>query len=323
MRNWLVRAAVSLVAVAILLTFVPVAAVIGALGHLSAPTWGAALAIFFLGHCINAVKFRLLLGADAATLSTCIEAQYAGLVANLGLPGLAGGDVVRAAYLAPTAGTRRVIVASVADRAVDTLTLVVLVAVALPFAGTPPAIADLIRRGGVWIAAGIVAAALLVGAGFALGRRARVVSKVVQAWMALGTRPAALVAAATLSLIVQTSFVLTSAWLGRGVGVGTAVSIWFVAWPLSKLVAVLPVSLGGIGVREAALVSLMAPYGAPREAVLAAGLLWQSVLIVSGIVGFIVTQLVRRTTPLTTPSSAPAAPAARTARLPEVSTEDA
>jgi len=44
-------------------------------------------------------------------------------------------------------------------------------------------------------------------------------------------------------------------------------------------------------VREAALVSLLAPYGAPREAVLASGILWQAVLIVTGLVGLLVTQL--------------------------------
>jgi len=40
------------------------------------------------------------------------------------------------------------------------------------------------------------------------------------------------------------------------------------------------------------LVSLLAPYGAPGEAVLASGILWQSVLIVTGLVGLAVTQLI-------------------------------
>jgi uncharacterized membrane protein YbhN (UPF0104 family) len=99
-----------------------------------------------------------------------------------------------------------------------------------------------------------------------------------------------LVAAAALSLLVQTVFVLTNVWLARNVGVATGLAVWFVAWPLAKLIAVLPISLGGIGVREAALVSLLAPYGAPREAVLASGILWQAVLIVSGLAGLVVTQ---------------------------------
>jgi uncharacterized membrane protein YbhN (UPF0104 family) len=102
------------------------------------------------------------------------------------------------------------------------------------------------------------------------------------------------VRAAVLSLAVQSAFVLANVWLARSAGVTTALAAWFVAWPLSKLVAVLPISLGGIGVREAALVALLAPYGAPRDAVLASGLLWQAVLIVTGVVGLVATQLAVR-----------------------------
>jgi uncharacterized membrane protein YbhN (UPF0104 family) len=117
-------------------------------------------------------------------------------------------------------------------------------------------------------------------------------------------RRSALAGAVALSLVVQSAFVMTNVWLAREVGVQTALAPWFVAWPLSKLIAVLPISLGGIGVREAALVTLLAPYGAPREAVLASGILWQAVLIVTGLAGLIVTQIAGRATPAAaTPST--------------------
>jgi uncharacterized membrane protein YbhN (UPF0104 family) len=100
--------------------------------------------------------------------------------------------------------------------------------------------------------------------------------------------------AIALSLGVQASFVLANVWLAQQVGVTTGVATWFVAWPLAKLVAVLPISLGGIGVREAALVSFLTPYGAEGTAVLAAGILWQGVLIVGGLTGLVLTQMLRR-----------------------------
>jgi glycosyltransferase 2 family protein len=84
---------------------------------------------------------------------------------------------------------------------------------------------------------------------------------------------------------------------------------WFVAWPLSKLIAVLPISLGGIGVREATLVSLLAPYGAPRAAVLASGILWQAVVTVTGLTGFLVTQMLPRRAPRPASIESPAAKA--------------
>jgi glycosyltransferase 2 family protein len=110
-----------------------------------------------------------------------------------------------------------------------------------------------------------------------------------------------------ISFVVQSAFVLTNVWLARQVGVETPLVAWFVAWPMSKLIAVLPISLGGIGVREAALVSLLVPYGgAPREAVLASGILWQAVLAVTGLVGLIVTQMLPRLASVSAAVEAPA-----------------
>jgi uncharacterized membrane protein YbhN (UPF0104 family) len=74
-------------------------------------------------------------------------------------------------------------------------------------------------------------------------------------------------------------------------GLDIGLAPWFVAWPLSKIIAILPISLGGIGVREAALVSLLAPFGAPSALVFASGLLWQGVLMASGLLGLAVGSL--------------------------------
>ena len=290
MRRWLIRALVSAIVAIILLKVVPLGAVVDAIKRTSFTTWTASLGIFFAGHYLNAVKLRILVGSGHVPLAACVRAQYAGLVANLSLPGLAGGDLVRAAYLVPVAGAKRIALASVADRILDTGTLLVLVAVALPFAGMPPAVAEYVPGNGVWLAvllggAGVVAAAVL-----AFRNHPGVARVLGPARAAFARRWADVAAAVVISLSVQAAFVLTNAWLARDVGVTTGLAAWFVAWPLSKLIAVLPVSLGGIGVREAALVSLMAPYGAPNDAVLASGFLWQTVLIVSGLLGLVATQ---------------------------------
>ena len=232
--------------------------------------------IFFGGHYLNALKLRLLAGPERPDQVTaaCVRAQYAGLVANLGLPGLAGGDMVRAAYLVPIVGVRRVAVASIADRVIDTCTILVLVAVALPLAGVPPAIASVASAGRVAGSpariAAVAAAAIVLRSTCARRKFARTpvadISWTASRWTELagGGRHFAPGAVGVCH---------DQRLAGPQVGVTTGLAAWFVAWPLSKLIAVLPISLGGIGVREAALVSLLAPYGAPREAVLASGIL--------------------------------------------------
>jgi uncharacterized membrane protein YbhN (UPF0104 family) len=294
MSSWLVRAIVSLVVLAVLLTVIPLDVVLDALVGVSPWVWAASLVIFFAGHSLNALKLRLLMGPTAPSVAVFVRAQYAGLAANLGLPGLAGGELVRAACLVPAVGVKRVAVASVADRILDTATLVFMIVVALPLAGMPPAIAAVVRPGGWWLVICAAAGALVGAIGLRLARHTRVAKTIGEAWRDLAARRLALGIAILISLSVQAAFVLTNVWLAREVGVTTHLAAWFVAWPLSKLIAVLPISLGGLGVREAALVSLLAPYGADSNAVLASGLLWQAILAVSGLVGLAVTQVLRR-----------------------------
>ena len=103
----------------------------------------------------------------------------------------------------------------------------------------------------------------------------------------LAARPALPFACFVLSLGVQTMFVFINMRFGSAVGVNVPLAGWLVAWPLAKLVALVPVSLAGLGVREAALVAFLRPYGAAVALVTAAGLLWQSVLFAGGLVGWL------------------------------------
>ena len=56
----------------------------------------------------------------------------------------------------------------------------------------------------------------------------------------------------------------------------------------AKIIAIAPVSLGGLGVREASMAGLLKPFGADPGQVIAIGLIWQSVLYASGAIGFLV-----------------------------------
>ena len=56
----------------------------------------------------------------------------------------------------------------------------------------------------------------------------------------------------------------------------------------------LPLTQGGIGVREAALVALLAPFGAAPPLVLAAGLVWEGIVIAGGLIAGLVAFVLRR-----------------------------
>ncbi len=176
-----------------------------------------------------------MVGTDLT--SACVRAQYAGLVANL-VAG-AGGRRSRAGRLS---GADRRSQASGGgehrrSRASTPRPMLVLVAVALPFAGVPPVIVEIVlrRAGSVdrwrncrrhrrcdWRSACCFMRSRR--SGHRPPRRGRIGSDVAQ--------EATLAGGVGDLVLVQGAFVMTNVWLARQVGVTTGLAAWFVAWPL-------------------------------------------------------------------------------------------
>jgi uncharacterized membrane protein YbhN (UPF0104 family) len=88
-----------------------------------------------------------------------------------------------------------------------------------------------------------------------------------------------------LSIVIQSAFIAATIRLANIADVVAPVAAWFFAWPLSKLIATLPISIAGLGVREASLAGFLAPFGAPAAAVVGIGLMWQTIQIAGGLIG--------------------------------------
>jgi uncharacterized membrane protein YbhN (UPF0104 family) len=285
--RWAVRLALSALVLAALVAAVPRRELAAALAAVPPAVWVAAPLAFLAVHLVGLVKWRLLVEAAGGGLgwrwAGC--AYAAGLFGNLFLPSIVGGDAVRAGVaLQRGRSTSALLLASVVDRLLDLAALVALAGVSalLAPAALPPA-----ARG----AAG-VAAATLAAAALALGlvlwklparrlpyRLRRFAAAARRALRRLGGRPARLAAALALALALQLALLALAVWLGRRAGVGAPLVAWLVVWPLAKLAALAPVTQGGIGVREAALVALFLPFGVPAAAALAAGLLFEATLV--------------------------------------------
>jgi hypothetical protein len=104
-------------------------------------------------------------------------------------------------------------------------------------------------------------------------------------------RPLLVLVAVGLGIILQASLVFMNAWLGDVCGLNLPIWAWLFAWPLAKIASMVPVSLGGLGVREAALVSLLVPFGAAAAAVVAAGLAFEAVIIIGGVASGVISVL--------------------------------
>jgi uncharacterized membrane protein YbhN (UPF0104 family) len=291
MNRTVLRVGISVTVLAILLLVLPLDELWAALRRLSPVVWATVLVGFLGGHALGVFKWRRMLRIGRASLAVRDGARCyaAGLFANLCLPSIVGGDVLRAVLAGRATGRpEAVVVGSIGDRLCDMFALGLLVGGGALVARTalpgwwPNVIGALVVTGLVGVGL-FVPLALNRPLSVWPPRSRRKVGRTLVALRRLLRSPGAAVTVLGLSLTIQTSFILLNAWLGRSVGVDVPLAVWFVAWPAAKLAGLLPVSLGGLGVRDATLGAALLPFGVPMATGVAVSLLWQTVLIAGGL----------------------------------------
>jgi uncharacterized membrane protein YbhN (UPF0104 family) len=287
------RIGVSAAILAVIFAFVPAGELLGRMRLVSPALWISVLFGFLVGHAVAAAKWRAMIGGSIS-YRRALQAHFAGLAANIALPGAAGGDLVRAGLAMKGSGRKTALaLGSLADRLIDTAALLVVAAVGAFWLGARAGVSPLaIGTGAVVAVGGGIAAVIFLrpisrflrmrSAG---GRIGRIVSDAAAALEELAARRRAVAACAVVSIGIQFAFASMNAAIAQDLGLESSWSAWVFAWPLAKLVAMLPISFGGIGVREASLAGIMAPLGYDAAGVVAASLVWQTVLIAAGLTG--------------------------------------
>lgn len=223
---------------------------------------------------------------------------FEGMFFSLCLPSSIGGDVVKAVRIAATTPLRLLAGCSVlADRLTGLAALCVLAGTALAAReytlGTAATLA---------VFAGLLVAAL---AGFWIGLLLldRIHAslppessgrQLVARLLPYRERPSLVLAAVGWSFAVQIGGTVAVALVARAVGVSLPLTAWFSVVPLVALAMVLPISVGGFGVRENALEFLLRGHDVPSEAGVAVALLWGLCTVFAGLVGGMLFLLERR-----------------------------
>jgi uncharacterized protein (TIRG00374 family) len=293
--RWLSAAAV----IGILLRFLPLHLLAEAIRRVPVATFLAILLGYLCAHTVGIAKWRMVVNAAGAQLDFRTSAQcYAGgLFGTLFLPSILGGDVVRLAVgLRRSPNPSAVLAGNVADRFIDVaaqaglvLLGLLLLPSALPATLQGQAQRALLYLGAVFVA--LIFLTLLLYRPLLGGRSVRFrrrLARLRRALRSVSRAPYVLLGAWLMGTAIQMSFLVLTSKLAETCGLGLPLRDWLFAWPLAKLAAVLPLTQGGIGVREAALVGLLSPFGAAPHLVLAAGLIWEAVAISGGLIsGFV------------------------------------
>lgn len=309
-RGWLLiilRWAAALVVLGVLLHFLPLAPLRAAIARVPVSSFLAVLLGYLLAHCVGVAKWRMVVNAAAAELDFATSAQcyFGGLFGTLFLPSIVGGDVVRLAVgLQRSPRPAAVLTGNLLDRLLDVTAqagLVLLGLMLIPELDlVPDELEDTVRDVLVGVAFGLI---LLLGLLFRMRNRIlggrsvrfrRRLARLRHALRSMSKRPRVLALGWLLGTCIQVAFLVLTAQLAVYCGLTLPLRAWLFAWPLAKLAAVLPLTQGGIGVREAALVALLSPFGAPGHLVLAAGLVWEGVVIAGGLIAGVAALVLRR-----------------------------
>lgn len=281
--SWL-KAAISAVLLGYLFTrggagaFAEVAAVLRGAG---AAWLVAAFALYAASHAFNALRWRTYarefgLGGSAADF---LRLYFAGLFVNLFAPGTIAGDVSRGLGLA--GGRRRAAAfgSVVAHRISGMIALLALAgAAALVQRDYPlPAAARLVA-----IVAPLTAAAALVAAPSLVAVAAQWFGRTIELPPAWG-------AATARSLLVAVGYhalqVAATLCLARAVAIEVRAVALAMAVLLVNGLSMVPVSLSGVGVREAGYAWMLPLLGVAADRSLALGLLGSALVVATGIAG--------------------------------------
>ena len=265
---WLAKIIVSVALLAVLFSRVDVAT-LWAHARGASPGWlAASLGIYLVMVVLSAWRWGVLLDAAGVVLPAgrLVTSFLVATFFNNFLPSNIGGDVVRIADTARPAGSKTIAALIVlADRGVGLLGLLTVgalgasVAEQLPGTGiVGPAILWLI------LAAGLAALAFLLSRPGALIVLLRPIQRLHPGWVGeqleklegllgrLRQSPAAIGLCYTGAIIVQ--LVLVSFYFAIALSLGVPISFWQLALivPMTFIAQMLPVSMNGFGVREAA-----------------------------------------------------------------------
>ena len=263
--------------------------------------FAVSLLTYTLAQLVIAVRWWLLLRAQSIhiELLAAFRLHFLGLFYNNIMPSSVGGDLLKAWYVTKHTEKRLEGALSVfIDRVVGLggMTLMAVVAYLVFLRGrsiegdedTGSALASsfgFYRAILFWLGVGIAAvfAVLLAHPRSRVAIRriggriaVRGVALLRRAWMAVVvycSKPLTMLAALLLTLVAQSVVVVGFCLLGHNLGIDAEAKSYFVVFPISWVVAAIPVSIAGLGVLEAGVVTLFTSLtGATAEGALALAL---------------------------------------------------
>ncbi|HLW70372.1 MAG TPA: lysylphosphatidylglycerol synthase transmembrane domain-containing protein [Candidatus Binataceae bacterium] len=255
----------------------------------------AAIALYFAGQMMSSYRWQLLarLNGFGGLWREYLAYYFVGVFTNLFVPGLVGGDAARARYLGLRHRRVGAAVASVvADRGVGLVALFWFAAIAALTATSvriPAALIHLTVALGLTALLGYLAGPLLATVASRFSGRVRAIAEPLTPYL---RNQRGMIVPLALSMVLQASLALCQYLLAVGMGIAIPFSAVLLIVPMANVVASIPLTINGLGVRESAYLLLFGLAGVARQDAIALGLVWFASTLVAGLSGlwpFVVT----------------------------------
>ena len=233
--------------------------VLSTLRGINIPSFIFAVLIYMVTIYISTIRWRLLLH-EKFGMKRLVSLYFIGSFFNHLLPGIIGGDAVKAYYLYRDTGRGSSAVASVfMDRYIGFTALMLVGLTAFPFGFS-------YFRGSYieWVLPLIVllfVAGSFFVFGLRIGRGIKLLSGFYDYFTLYKEKKTVIVKTLLLSLIIQTLVIFAVYVLSRGLQVDVPLLPLFIFIPVISTIASLPISISGLGVREASFVLLFGLLG--------------------------------------------------------------
>lgn len=253
--------------------------------------------LLFGNRLLYTIRWNLLLQVQDIDVPfwSLFHAVLYGTVFNRILPTTFGGDTARVYWLLKDQPNKKAasVIATLADKVLGLISLVILALLIVPF---NPLVDPQIR----WLGFGMLILLVIVLAGLLWGNLkwfAKVLQKMMftdwlrrninQAFSIIRTYKNAkisLVSALFISLLIQSVNVVNQYLRFATLDIIAPLIFLFLAIPLTTLILTIPISLGGVGLREITLINLLGVIGIESQQVVAYSIVGYSQIILLSIV---------------------------------------
>ena len=290
----LLPVAISLLFIGLIYSKTNLSSLLETLSTISLETAFAIASLYAFGQLVSAAKWRIFvssIGMEKPYLETA-RAYFFGMFVNTFALGTVGGDVARSLALRPPKGKRAAAIAtSVADRVQGLGVLLTIGAIGIIFV-KPEALGPLAVPL-AWLCVLSLALGWLIGPKILtrvfpkdhrFGRSAREVKN------AFPRDPKLFVVAAAISVFFHFVQIYMHYVIAYELGASVLSFAFLIATvPLVNVAAAMPISINGLGVREAMYIFLFVPHGVSQEVAVAFGAIWiLAVTAVSAVGGLVV-----------------------------------